>query len=245
MIKKGVILLLAMVLLASCQSAPSGSSTISSSSAAPSSSAAVSSSPDGTENHVQDGRFVFNQIEDPLFTMDYEPRSGSVTKAHFGLNFPKGTDTNWLGDSGFDSLFDLHDATDNKAYGSVVITTAPADLAAYYNTTNPEEQLNQMKASFFTVDTYYEGLKRNIVEDFGYDLIVDEKGVAFDGGWNAFYLVFIDKESGKHALRFYMCNDEMNEKFYAMTIKVDVPVEDTANLALYRNILFTLHPMEN
>ncbi|MPN38069.1 hypothetical protein SDC9_185592 [bioreactor metagenome] len=41
-----------------------------------------------------------------------------------------------------------------------------------------------------------------------------------------------------------MCNDEMNEKFYAMTIKVDVPIEDIANLELDRNILFTLHPME-
>lgn len=244
MIKKGVALLLAMVLLASCQSAPSGSS----SSSAPSSSSAVSSStstsPGETDTYVQDGRFVFKQLDDPLFTMDYEPRSGSVTKAHFGLNFPKGTDTNWLGDNGFDSLFDLHDAANDKVYGSVTITTAPADLAAYYNTKDTNEQLNQMKASFFTTETYYEGLKRNIVEDFGYELIVDEKGEAFDGGWNAFYLEFVDKESGKHALRFYMCNDEMNEKFYAMTIKVDVPIEDIANLELYRNILFTLHPME-
>lgn len=236
MIKKGVALLVAIVLLASCQSASSGSSAASSSSAGSSSGAAV--------GHVENGRFVFKQLEDPLFTMDYEPRSGSVTMQHFGLNFPAGTDTNWLGDSGFDSLFDIHKAETGTVYGSVVITTAPADLAAYYNTTDPAEQLNQMKANFFTTNVYYEGLRRNIVEDFGYELVADEKGVAFDGGWNAFYLEFIDKESGNHALRFYMCNDEMNEKFYAMTIKVDVPVDDTATLELYRNILFTLHPME-
>lgn len=237
MIKKGVALLLTMVLLASCQPASSASSTASSlQSSSSSNTAAVS--------HIEDGRFVFKQLDDPLFTMDYEPRGGSMTKQHFGLNFPDGTDTDWLGDNGFDTLFNIHKAKSDQVYGSVAITTAPDDLAAYYNTTDPQEQLNQMKSTFFTTDTYYEGLKKNIVEDFGYDLIVDEKGIAFDGGWNAFYLEFIDKESGNHALRFYMCNDEMNEKFYAMTIKVDVPVDDTENLELYRNILFTLHPME-
>ncbi len=237
MLKKGVALLLAMVLLASCKSAPSSSSAVSSSS--------QSSSSAGTVSHIENGRFVFKQLDDPLFTMDYEPRTGSVTKQHFGLNFAQGTDTDWLGDNGFDSLFDMHEAESDKVYGSVAITTAPADLAAQYNTNDPQEQLNQMKSTFFTTDVYYEGLKKNIVEDFGYDLIVDEKGVAFDGGWNAFYFEFIDKESGNHALRFYMCNDQMNEKFYAMTIKVDVPVDDTKNLELYRNILFTLHPMES
>ena len=235
MIKKGVALLLAMVLLASCQSAPSGSSKTPSS---------QSGAAGAAGSHIENGRFVFKQLEDPLFTMDYEPRTGSVTMAHFGMNFPDGTDTNWLGDSGFDSLFDLHDAKTEKVYGSVVITTAPADLAAQYNTADPAEQLNQMQASFFTTDVYYEGLKRNIVEDFGYDLVVDEKGVAFDGGWNAFYLEFVDKESGNHALRFYMCNDQMNEKFYAMTVKVDAPIDDAENLELYRNILFTLHPRQ-
>lgn len=236
MIKKGVALLLAMVLLASCQSAPSGSSTASSSSQSGSSGEAV--------GHIENGRFVFKQLEDPVFTMDYEPRQGSVTMQHFGLNFPEGKDTDWLGDNGFDTRFDLHENKSSKAYGSVIITTAPADLAAYYNTSDPQEQIDQMKSTFFTTDTYYEGLRKNIVEDFGYELIVDEKGVAFDGGWNAFYLEFIDKESGNHALRFYMCNDQLNEKFYAMTIKVDVPVDDTENLEIYRNILFTLHPME-
>ncbi|WMJ83067.1 hypothetical protein ACS3UN_00375 [Oscillospiraceae bacterium LTW-04] len=236
MIKKGIALILAMVLLASCQSAPSSSS------AAPSSSQSSSSSE--TADHIENGRFVFKQLDDPVFTMDYEPRSGSVTMQHFGLNFPNGTDTDWLGDSGFDTLFNIHEAETDQVYGSVVITTAPADLAAYYNTSDPQEQLNQMKPTFFTTDVYYEGLKKNIVEDFGYDLIVDEKGIAFDGGWNAFYFEFIDKESGNHALRFYMCNDQMNEKFYAMTIKVDVPVNDTENLKIYRDIIFTLHPME-
>ena len=242
MIKKGLALVLVMVLLASCQSAPASSSMASSSEGAASS---TSNSSGTTTGHVENGRFVFAQLGDPHFTMDYEPRSGSVSMVHFGLNFPEGTDTNWLGDSGFDTLFDLHEAKTDKVYGSVAITTAPADLAAYCNTTNADEQVNQMRASFFTTDVYYEGLRKNIVQDFGYELIADEKGVAFDGGWNAFYLEFIDKESGNHALRFYMCNDQMNEKFYAMTIKVDVPIDDTQNLDLYRNILFTLHPMES
>lgn len=235
MIKQCVALVMAMVLLAACGTAPTNSSSSISSSEAISSPA--------PSDLVKDGKFVFDQLEDPLFTMDYEPRGGSLVKQHFGLDFPRGTDTNWLGDSGLDALFDLHEANTDNVYGSVKITTAPADLAEYYNTDDPAQQLDQMKATFFTVSSYHDGLRKNIVEDFEYDLVVDEEGVAFEGGWNAFYLEFIDKESGNHALRFYMCNDEINEKFYSMTIKADIPMDDADNIKLYRDIIFTLHPM--
>lgn len=237
MIKQYIALLLALVLLAACGSTPAGSSSEAASSETVSSS---DSSP-----LVENGEFVFRQLEDPLFTMDYEPRSDSVVKQHFGLNFSDGTDTDWLGDSGFDALFDMHEAKTDKVYGSVKITTAPADLAAYYNTDDPAKQLEQMKATFFTTASYHEGLRKNIVEDFGYELVFDEAGVAFEGGWNAFYLEFIDKESGNHALRFYMCNDEMNEKFYSMTIQANLPMDDAEKIKTYRDIIFTLHPINN
>ena len=239
MIRKSVAMALLIAVLAACGAPSAGSS-----SGAISSSEAPSATSSESTNLVENGKFVFKQIPDPLFTMDYEPRQGSVTMQHFGMNFPDGVDTDYLGDSGFDSVFNLHNAYTDQVYGTVKITTAPADLAAYYNTTDPAELLNQMQATFFTTQNYYSGLRKNIVEDFEYELVIDESGVAFDGGWNAFYLEFIDKDSGNRGLRFYMCNDEIKEKFYSMTISVNVPMDDAQTINLYRDIIFTLHPRE-
>lgn len=238
MTKKWVAVMLALVMLAAC-----GTPSTSSSSEVSSSSSSVEESSSAPSGLLEDGRFVFKQLEDPLFTMDYEPREGSVTKQHFGLDFPEGTDTDWLGDSGFDALFNIHDAATDTVYGSVKISTAPADLAKYYNTEDPQQQLEAMQSTFFATENYYNGLRKNVVEDFGYQLVAEAFGTAFEGGWNAFYLEFIDKDSGNHAMRFYLCNDEMNEKFYSMMIQVNVPMDDAEKIKTYRDIIFTLHPM--
>ncbi|MBP1556674.1 MAG: hypothetical protein J6A76_02045 [Oscillospiraceae bacterium] len=198
----------------------------------------------GSRDIVKDGKICFAPIENATFTMDYEPRQGSVTNAHFGLNFVKPVDTNWLGDNGLDAMFDIHEYTDNKVYGSVKITTAPADLAAHFGTSDEKLIAEKMKADFFTAENYYNGYRKNVAEDFGYEIVKEGYGEAFEGGWNAFYVEFIDKESNNCGMRFYLCNDEINEKFYSMMIQVDVPADDAERINKYRGIIFTLHPME-
>lgn len=198
----------------------------------------------GSRDIVKDGKICFAPIENATFTMDYEPRQGSVTAAHFGLNFVKPVDTNWLGDDGLNAMFDIHEYTDNTVYGSVKITTAPANLAEYYGTSDETIIADKMKANFFTVENYYTGYRKNVVEDFGYEIVKEGCGEAFEGGWNAFYVEFIDKESKNCGMRFYLCNDEINEKFYSMLISVDVPMDDAERINKYRGIIFTLHPME-
>ena len=241
MMKKWIALVFALVMLAACgaSSSPTTSSAPASESSQPASSNNSSEAP---LELVKDGKMVFKQLADPLFTMDYEPRQGSVTMQHFGLNFPDGYDTDWLGDSGFDAQFDLHNAKTDKVYGSVKITTAPADLAAYYGTSDPALLLEKMQSSFFTTEEYYKGLRNNIVKDFGYTLSQDAYGVAFDGGWNAFYLEFVDKDTGNCGLRFYLCNDQINEKFYSMMVTVNVPMDEKDTINTFRDIIFTLHP---
>lgn len=198
----------------------------------------------GNRPIVKDGKICFAPIENATFTMDYEPRQASVTKNHFGLNFVKPVDTNWLGDNGLDAMFDIHEYTDNTVFGSVKITTAPADLAEYYGTSDETELAEKMKADFFTAENYYNGYRKNVAEDFGYEIVKEGYGEAFDGGWNAFYVEFIDKDSKNCGMRFYLCNDEINEKFYSMMISVDVPMDDAERINKYRGIIFTLHPMD-
>lgn len=198
----------------------------------------------GSRDIVKDGKICFAPVENATFTMDYEPRQGSVTNAHFGLNFVKPVDTDWLGDSGFNAMFDIHEYTDNTVYGSVKITTAPADLAEYYGTSDEKLIADKMKADFFTTENYYTGYRKNVAEDFGYEIVKEGMGQAFEGGWNAFYVEFIDKSSNNCGMRFYLCNDEINEKFYSVLISVDVPADDAERINKYRGIIFTLHPME-
>lgn len=251
MIKRLFAAVIAVIMLASCAKAPAASSSQAENSGAESSSSGkefdltpdTDTVADNSDRPIiEDGKIKFYPIENATFTMDYEPRQGSVTKAHFGLNFVKPCDTDWLGDSGLDALFDIHEYTDDTVYGSVKITTAPNDLAAHYGTSDEKEIAEKMKADFFTAENYYNGYRKNIAEDFGYEIVKEAYGVAFEG-WNAFYVEFNDTEKKTRSMRFYLCNDEINEKFYSMLIQMDIPIDDTDRINKYRGIIFTLHPM--
>lgn len=210
--------------------------------AQPSASSAPSDSAFVREPVRSDVEFSFESIEDSVFTMVYEPRSGAVTRNNFGLNMPEGFDTDWTGDAGFDSNYTIYDAESKKVWGTVKITTAPPDLAAYYGTSDEAKIKDLMLASFFVTGDVYSGLKKAVVEDFGYDLDVDWTGTAYD--WPAFYLEFTDKGSKTHSLRYYMCNGEFNEKFYAMTVNANLPMDDAKMIGQLRRIIFSLHPMD-
>jgi hypothetical protein len=192
---------------------------------------------------VQSGaEFPFERIEDSVFTMIYEPRSDAVTGVHFGLDMPEGYDTDWTGDAAFDANYTIFDVESSRVLGTVKITTAPPDLAAHYGESDPEEIRNLMLSTFFVTEDVYAGLKKAIVEDFEYDLVLDWTGTAYE--WPAFYLEFIDEDAKTRALRFYMCNGEFDEKFYALTINANLPMDDAARLADLRRIIFSLHPRQ-
>ncbi len=198
---------------------------------------------------VKDGKFVFVPLEqvfpdaDLIFTMEYEPAATAVTRQHLGLQFPSGMDTDWLGDAGVNANYTIYDTKDREVRGTVKITTAPPDLAAQYGTSDPAEQLEMMKSSYFPAADVFTGLKKAVVEDFGYELVFAEQAVAESLGWNGFYLEFIDRGTATRSMRFFVCNDEMNEKYYSFTANADLPVDDEEMANRYRSCLFTLVPM--
>lgn len=254
MIKRFLALAIAVMMLAACSNAESSAPAASEPTQAASSSSS-SSQEEGPEapanasadsEHLKDGKFIFKQIDDPLFTMDYEPARAAKASQHFGLNFYDGIDTDWLGDSENVASFNIYlraDAAENiekTEYGSVVLTSAPIDMKAAFGTDDAAEIAEKMKADYFTVESYYNGYKKNLVEDFGYEVVEDAFGVAYEG-WNACYFEFINDVDNVRSLRFYSCNDKLDENFLSFSVRIDVPADDTEMLERLKGILFTFH----
>ena len=207
---------------------------------APPSSASVSSK--ASENPVQNGgEFTFADLEDYAFTMMFEPRSDAKNQHPMGVNIPRDYDSEWLGESEFDSYYNIFEYKTKKDLARVRINTAPPDLEEYFKTEDRARIRELMRPAFFPTEDMYSGLKKAVVEDFEYKLVADQIGTAY--GWDAFTIEFIDESTNTHAIRFYTCNDMFDESFYAFEFKADLPADDAAAIQLARDVLFSLHPM--
>ena len=242
MIKKAFALLLAVMMLASCQN-PSVNE-VNNAEAASSKETTVievDPSPDGYEpteitEVVKDGVFQFKPVKGATFTMDYEPRNGSYVANHFGLNFVSPCDTNWLGDKGLQAIFDLNEKTDD-VYGSVVITTAPRDFKEYYDTKDKKVIAEKTAEEFLTAENYYNQKRSFLVDEKGFEMIREGYGYAFPNQdiWKAFYVEYIDTTANNHHMILYLCNDEINEKFYSMEIFTAIPADQTEQIDKFRS----------
>lgn len=185
--------------------------------------------------------FEFADIDNPGYTMLYEPVAGALPQTDYGLNMAQSTDSDWVSDVEFNSNYIIYDSDTKTQRGTVQVRTGPPDPAAQFGTSDPEEITDAMRPSFFPARDVHESLRRAAVEDFGYKLLVEQSGTAY--GLSASYIEFVDEESQNHALRFYMSNDQINENFYSMEIRADLPAGDQELIDLYRAIIFSLHPM--
>lgn len=206
-------------------------------------SSAVSEKKDTPSDAVRSGiQFAFTDLDDYAFTMMYEPRSDAKTKMPVGLNIPRDYDCEWLGDTEFDSHYNIFEYKTKEELARVRINTAPPDLEAFFKTEDRARIRELMRPSFYPVEDVYTGLKKAVVEDFEYKLITDWTGTAY--GWNAFFIEFVDEDTNTHALRFYTGNDAFDEAFYAFEYRADLPADDAAAIALAKDVLFSLHPMD-
>jgi len=238
MIRRTVALVMALMLLAACGAKPSE----------PAEKKATFEidfggefTPNAIEEVMVDGAFNFQRVESATFTMDYEPRSGSYVLNHFGLDFGLPTDTNWLGDDATKAKFDINEyGTD--IFGSVTITTAPKDFKEYYQTENADEIKAKTAEEFLTVEKQFEVDKAEVA-DKNFEIVMEGCGLAFPDQdiWNACYVEYKNTADNVRSMRLYLCNDEINEKFYSMYITADVPEDDAERIEKYRSIIFSLH----
>ena len=210
------------------------------SSSAPPSSASASSN--ASKTPVQNGgEFTFAELGDYAFTMMFEPRSDAKNQHPMGVNIPRDYDSEWLGESEFDSYYNIFEYKTKKDLARIRINTAPPDLEGFFKTEDRARIRELMRPAFFPTEDMYSGLKKAVVEDFEYKLVAEQMGTAY--GWDAFLIEFIDESTNMHAIRFYTCNDMFDEHFYAFEFKADIPADDAAAIQLARDVLFSLHPM--
>ena len=120
---------------------------------------------------------------------------------------------------------------------AIKVTTGPNSLAEYFGSEDPKELEDLIKPVLFPTEDVHAGLVRAVVEDFGYQLVNNWTGTAF--GMNAFFVEFIDEESKNHALRFFLCNDKLDENYYSLTINADLPMDDKSKIEDYKAIIFS------
>lgn len=219
---------LMMLVLAACQN-PGASS-------APANQDEFSKNPVRTEV-----TFAFQDMADYMCLMAIEPPYDGGNRMDMAVNIPNDYDIDALPDTEYNANYSLFHYESKKPYATIHVQTAPKDLAAHYGVQDKEKITDLMKADFFPVDDKYESLKKSIIEDFGYELAVDWTGTAY--GWKAYYMEFIDKDSNNRGLRFYFGNDELNENFYSLEYKANVPIGDEKLLQMCREVIFSLQQL--
>lgn len=230
MSKRILAAVMAVIMLAGCQNSKGSSSS------------AAAGNDEFSKNPVKtDAVFEFKDMEEYMCLMAFSPPSDSGTALELAVNIPNEYDIEETAETQYNTNYNLYHYESKKSYGTFRVQTAPKDLAAHFKTQESEKIKDLMAPDFFTTELMYQGLKNSILNDFGYELAVDWTGTAY--GWNAYYMEFIDKDSGNRGLRFYVCNDEINEKFYAFEYKANVPIGDEQLLKMCREVIFSLQQL--
>ena len=190
-----------------------------------------------------DVEFQFAKQEESYVTMVYSPEEDAVLQLDIGMRLFDDFDSDDSAALSGEQVngYTVYYRNGGNTVATVTIHTAPADPAAYYGVSTDEEIERAMQSTFFRTENYYKGLRSNITEDFGYELTADWTGTAF--GLPAFYLEYNDTDKNTRSMRMYLCTDQLNEMFYAMELKADVPADDTALLEKMRAMFFSLYPM--
>ena len=185
--------------------------------------------------------FQFKELSEYAYTMALETSTFSNQKTMFGINIPDAYDCDFVSETELEDNYILYSSDNSEGSAAIKVTTGPNSLAEYFGSEDPKELEDLIKPVLFPTEDVHAGLVRAVVEDFGYQLVNNWTGTAF--GMNAFFVEFIDEESKNHALRFFLCNDKLDENYYSLTINADLPMDDKSKIEDYKAIIFSLKMM--
>ena len=189
----------------------------------------------------ENAEYIFQSLPDSIYTMVYQPVEGANSQVAMGLCIPDGYESDWISDGENVSNYWIYEPDTQKSIATVTVQTAPADPKAYYGVETDAEAIAMMQPEFFPADVFHKGLRSDIVDGFGYDLVIDWFGNSYNVPMS--YLEFIDPDSNTHSMRLCMTTKTLNENFYSFTVRADVPADDEQAIYDVRAILFSMHPM--
>lgn len=182
--------------------------------------------------------FHTEPLEDAIYSMMLEPVSHSIPKDSFLVSVIDGSDSEWIGDDDWNSVYNIFQIEDNTEYARLTLTTTPPDLKGHFGVSSDTDVLNELKAKIFTTQNVHDGLLTGARDDFGYKILTDVSGSVL--GYNAFFIEFLNEETNNHAMRFYLSNDEINEKHVSLTMNANIPADKTELIEAYRKMFFSL-----
>lgn len=188
-----------------------------------------------------DVEYKFQSHPESIYTMLYEPVSGAATQIGMGLCIPDGYESDWLSDTDNASSYWIYDSETEKSIATVAVQSAPADPKAYYGVDTDEEAAAMMQPEYFPAEVFHNGLRTDIVDGFGYELVIDWFGSAY--GFPMGYLEFVDQDSNTHSMRMCLTTENLDGSFYSFTVRADVPADDEQAIYDVRAILFSMHPL--
>ena len=173
----------------------------------------------------------------------YEPVAEAKCGKVLSMDIPEGYTEGAFADSENTRQFYIVKNDNNTMYSTGRFFTAPADLAAYYGTTDKEKILDEMKSKYYPVMDVHDGLLKNSTIDFGYRLISDWTG-KFGADGEYFLIEFQDDETNTHSIRFMAGNSKMDETYWIYEFRADVPIDDQQLIDNHRAMLFSLKEAE-
>jgi len=188
-----------------------------------------------------DVEFGFQSIPDSIYTMLYEPVAGANTQIGMGLCIPDGYESDWVSDTDTVSSYWIYEPETEKSIATVTVQTAPSDIKEFYGVDTDEEAVAMMQPEYFPAEVFHKGLRTDIVDGFGYELVIDWFGKAY--GLPMGYLEFIDPETKTHSMRMCLTTESIDGNFYSFTVRADVPDDDEQAIYDVRAILFSMHPL--
>lgn len=182
--------------------------------------------------------FQFQELSKYAYTMALEPSTFSSQTRTFGINIPEDYDCDFVSETELEDIYTLYPSDHSGGTATITVTTGPNSLSDYFGTDDPKELENLIKPVLFPTEDVHAGRVKAVVEDFEYQMVNNWSGTAF--GMNAFFVEFINEDDKEHSLRFFLCNDELNENYYSLAIDADIPMDDKDKVEDYKAMIFSL-----
>lgn len=170
--------------------------------------------------------------------MDFN--AAAPSKPGYTIDMPEGAQITRVGGDGWEELYNITIA-ENVGTMQVSLMSSPADPLGYFSLSDESELKDMLIAYIFPTSDRHDG-QLKAVSDFGYTLLTDHYGER--EGWKAFYIEFNQDDTATRSVRFLSSNDIIGEEYTGVSVRIDLPDNETAALDSYIRIMNSIRRQE-